>query len=170
MTHPMLRKYATPLCLAGLLVTVSPLLVAQPSWADGKNTEKHGQKGAHGHDKEDHQRGKKDADRDEKKKKHFGDRERTVMFEYYNESFTSGHCPPGLEKKHNGCMPPGLDKQWVIGRALPRDLAVYDLPPAVVIKLGPPPVGHRYVRVARDILMIAEGTGMVMDALEDLSR
>ena len=30
--------------------------------------------------------------------------------------------------------------------------------------------GYRYVRVASDILMIAAGTGMVADAIEDLGR
>jgi Ni/Co efflux regulator RcnB len=36
--------------------------------------------------------------------------------------------------------------------------------------LGYPPAGHRYVRVAADILLIAVGTGMVVDAIEDIGR
>ena len=35
---------------------------------------------------------------------------------------------------------------------------------------GLPPAGHRYVRVANDILLIAAGTGMVIDAIEDLGK
>jgi Ni/Co efflux regulator RcnB len=65
-------------------------------------------------------------------------------------------------------MPPGQAKKWVIGRPLPRDVVYYDLPPAVLINIGPPPPGYRFVRVASDILMIAIGTGMVMDAINDL--
>jgi Ni/Co efflux regulator RcnB len=37
-----------------------------------------------------------------------------------------------------------------------------------VIQIGPPPSGHRYVRVAGDILLLAIGTGMVVDAISDL--
>jgi len=35
---------------------------------------------------------------------------------------------------------------------------------------GAPPAGHRYVRVAADILLIAVGTAMVVDAIEDLGK
>ncbi len=100
----------------------------------------------------------------------FDDRDRTVIREYYTREFRSGHCPPGLAKKGNGCMPPGQAKKWHVGRPLPRDVVYYDLPPAVVVELGVPPVGHRFVRVASDILLIAVGTGMVIDAIEDLDR
>jgi hypothetical protein len=27
-------------------------------------------------------------------------------------SYNDQHCPPGLAKKHNGCMPPGLAKRY----------------------------------------------------------
>lgn len=37
---------------------------------------------------------------------HFGDRHREIVREYYGERYRSGHCPPGLAKKRNGCMPP----------------------------------------------------------------
>jgi len=73
-----------------------------------------------------------------------------------------------LAKKRNGCMPPGQSKKWVIGRPLPRDVIFYDLPPSLLVNIGPPPPGYRFVRVASDILMIAIGTGMVMDAINDL--
>ncbi|MCK7502155.1 MAG: RcnB family protein [Comamonadaceae bacterium] len=65
-------------------------------------------------------------------------------------------------------MPPGQAKKWRVGHPLPRDVIYYDLPPAVVVDLGPPPAGHRYVRVGLDILMIAIGTGMIVDAIQDL--
>jgi Ni/Co efflux regulator RcnB len=38
------------------------------------------------------------------------------------------------------------------------------------MQIGVPPRGYRYVRVASDILMIAIGTGMVIDAIQDLGR
>ena len=101
---------------------------------------------------------------------YFGDRQRTIIRDYYAQEFRRGHCPPGLAKKHNGCMPPGQAKKWKKGYPLPRDVVFYDLPPRIIIELGTPPAGHRYVRVASDILLIAIGTGMVVDAIDDLGN
>ncbi|MGB8435238.1 MAG: hypothetical protein WCE38_13340 [Burkholderiales bacterium] len=98
----------------------------------------------------------------------FEDRDRDVVRSYYAKEYERGHCPPGLAKKHNGCMPPGQVKKWRVGQPLPRDVIFYDLPPKLVVEIGVPPPGYRYVRVAADILMIAEGTGMVLDAIKDL--
>ena len=101
---------------------------------------------------------------------YFTERHREVVRSYYGDRYRAGHCPPGLAKKRNGCMPPGLAKQWRIGYPLPRDVRYYDAPGDIVLRFGMPPEGHRYVRVAADILLIAVGTGMVVDALEDLNR
>ena len=101
---------------------------------------------------------------------YFTERHREVVRSYYGDRYRAGHCPPGLAKKRNGCMPPGLAKQWRIGYPLPRDVRYYDAPGDIVLRFGIPPEGHRYVRVAADILLIAVGTGMVVDALEDLNR
>jgi hypothetical protein len=100
----------------------------------------------------------------------FTDQHRVVIRDYYTSEFRGGHCPPGLAKKNNGCMPPGLAKKWRVGHVLPADVIYYDLPPALVVKLGTPPAGHKFVRVAADILMIAVGTGLVVSAIEDLGR
>jgi hypothetical protein len=92
---------------------------------------------------------------------------RAVVRDYYA---SPGHCPPGLAKKRNGCLPPGQAKKWAIGRPLPRDVIWHELPPDLVVKIGLPPQGYKYVRAAADILMIAVGTGLVVDAIEDLGR
>ena len=94
--------------------------------------------------------------------------ERTVVHEYYGEVISHGRCPPGLAKKNNGCMPPGHAKKWARGRPLPRDVVYYALPPELIVRLHPPE-GARYVRVASDILLIAVGSGIVLDAIDDLS-
>lgn len=101
---------------------------------------------------------------------HFVDQHRTYIRDYYGQEYSRGFCPPGLAKKNNGCMPPGQAKKWQVGRPLPREVIFYDLPPRLVVQLGVPPTGHRYVRVAADILLIAIGTGMVIDAIQDLGR
>lgn len=55
-----------------------------------------------------------------------------------------------------------------MGRPLPPDVVVYDVPSALVVRIGVPPEGYKYVRVAADILIIAVGTRMVVDAINDL--
>jgi len=75
-----------------------------------------------------------------------------------------------LAKKQNGCLPPGQAKKWKRGAALPRDVIYEDVPQRVISVIGAPPSGHKYVRVANDILLIAIGTSMVIDAIDDLNR
>ena len=82
--------------------------------------------------------------------------------------YQGGHCPPGLAKK--GCIPPGQAKKWRRGHPLPSDVIFHELSHRMARQLGRPPAGHRYVRVAQDILMIAVGTGMVVDAVYDLNN
>jgi Ni/Co efflux regulator RcnB len=102
--------------------------------------------------------------------KHFGDHDRVAIRTYYVEAGRSGHCPPGLAKKNNGCLPPGQAKKWVVGQPLPPTVVYAPLPTALVVQLTPPPSGYRYVRVAGDILMISVGTRLVIDAIQDLGR
>ncbi len=67
-------------------------------------------------------------------------------------------------------MPPGQAKKWELGRPLPREVIFYEVPGPLVVQLGYPPAGYRYVRVAGDILMIAIGTALVVDAIQNLGR
>jgi Ni/Co efflux regulator RcnB len=145
-------KLLLALVVASVLAA-GPVMADKPSWAGkgGKDDrgERHGDEGRH---------------------KHFDDHRRAAVRDFYNEEHRGGRCPPGLAKKHNGCMPPGQARKWEYGRPLPREVVVYDVPPPLVVKIGAPPSGYRYVRVASDILMIAIGTGMVVDAIRDLGR
>ena len=49
-------------------------------------------------------------------------------------------------------------------------MVYYAVPQPLVVQIGPPPSGYRYVRVVTDILLLAVGTGMVVDAIQDLGR
>lgn len=98
----------------------------------------------------------------------FGDRHRESVRDYFEPRVRAGRCPPGLAKKNNGCLPPGQAKQWVMGQRLPRDLVRYPLPLELRRQLGRAPAGYEYVRVDNDILMLIIGTGMVVDAIENL--
>ncbi len=157
--------------LAGTFAAGS-VLAEKPSWAGGDKGSK-GQK----HEREgrdDAPRGK-DRDRGESRDKgesghRFKDEHRVAVREYYGGEPKAGRCPPGLAKKNNGCMPPGQAKKWAVGRTLPRDVIFYEVPGPLVVQLGVPASGYRYVRVAGDILLIAIGTAIVIDAIQDLGR
>ena len=96
--------------------------------------------------------------------------DRTTVYNYYRTEYSAGHCPPGLAKKNNGCLPPGQAKKlWAIGQPLPRGVSYYPLPPDLMGRLSPAPAGYQYVRVANDILMMAVGTRLITAALADLS-
>jgi hypothetical protein len=101
---------------------------------------------------------------------YFGDRQRSAVSDYYGQQRAAGRCPPGLAKKNNGCMPPGQAKKWQKGRPLASSTVWYPVPRELVAVMGVPPPGYRYVRVVNDILLIAIGTRMVVDAIEDLMR
>ncbi len=101
---------------------------------------------------------------------YFTDSQRRAVVDYYEPQFRAGNCPPGLAKKNNGCMPPGQAKKWRKGYPLPGDVIYYPVPDGISVRLGLPPSGHKFVRVATDILLIAVGTGMVIDAIDDLGR
>jgi Ni/Co efflux regulator RcnB len=191
------KRYPLTLIIVAVLAA-SPAMADKPSWAGGgkgDNREQHERHNYRTEDRKDYElKDHRDADyqgRDhrggdygnrnyEDRQYHdrdrssysggrfFIDRHRTVIHDYYHDQYRSGHCPPGLAKKHNGCMPPGQAKKWGIGKPLTRDVVFYDLPPTVVMNIGYPRPGYRFVRVASDILMIAIGTGIVMDAIYDL--
>ncbi len=168
----MFKNRALALVIAGLLAA-GPAFADKPAWA-GKKGGEWEQGDDYGGKGKGKGKGKsRDRDygrRDVRSGGHFVDRHRVIVREYYVKEHGRGFCPPGLAKKRNGCMPPGQAKKWSVGRPLPRDVIYYDLPPSLVVEIGPPPAGHRYVRVAADILLIAIGTGMVIDALQDLGR
>jgi Ni/Co efflux regulator RcnB len=168
----------TPLLLA-TLIACGALFAATPALAD--------KGGKHGHGRDAHEeRGNRQDERDyrdyrddrrhghEDRDNHhdyrFDNNQRDIIGIYFGDQSRAGKCPPGLAKKHNGCLPPGQARKWQVGQPLPRDLQRYPLPRDLLGRLPPPPRGHEYVRVASDVLLITVGTGMVLDAIEDLGR
>jgi Ni/Co efflux regulator RcnB len=158
-------RLVASLLAASLLSTTA--FAGPPPWAGG---------GRHDDEREHGRR--------EVREEHHGDRvvvrERVVVRQghyfdaHHRESvqrYYVSHCPPGLAKKHNGCMPPGHAKRvWVVGQPLPATVVLAPPPPQLVVSLPPPPAGHRYVEVAGDVLLIAVGTKMVVDGISGLSR
>ena len=148
----------------------------KPSWAGGGKGK--GQSAEHGGKSEGKQGGSGGGDEGSARDKsatpvtrqYFADGHRTIVRDYYNDEFRSGRCPPGLAKKHNGCMPPGQAKKWTVGQPLPRDVIYYDVPAPLLRQLEPVPAGYRYARVASDILLITRGSGTVIEAIQNLGR
>ena len=163
--------HAAALALAAAFVA-GPALADKPSWAGEKGGKGHSDAGERREAPRgpDAERGDRGPNRKVSRVEHFGDPHRGHVRGYYDEQFRSGRCPPGLAKKHNGCMPPGQAKKWEVGHALPRDVRYYDVPQPLVIQLGQPPAGYRYVRVNDDILLLATGTRMIVDAIRNLGR
>ncbi|MDR2111705.1 MAG: RcnB family protein [Candidatus Accumulibacter sp.] len=98
----------------------------------------------------------------------FRDEDRRAIHDYYRRAYARGGCPPGLVRRGAFCAPRHEARSWTRGRALARDVIYYDVPPTLLVKLPAPPARHRYVRVAGDILLIAIGTGLVVDAIQDI--
>lgn len=95
--------------------------------------------------------------------------ERDHVRTFFVEQHGRGKCPPGLAKKRNGCLPPGqARKRYVVGRPLPAAVVVLPLPPALEIRLGRPPAGFRFGIVDGDLVKLAVGTALVVDAIEGL--
>jgi hypothetical protein len=141
-----------------LLAAAGPALAGPPPWAGGGHKgggEEHGRKG-----------GGKQEVVVVKQGAYFNDRQRDSVHGYY-----ASKCPPGLAKKNNGCMPPGqARKVWAVGQPLPSTVVLAPVPQQIVVTLPPPPVGHRYVQVTGDILLIALGSKMVVDGIHGLTR
>jgi hypothetical protein len=153
--HPKSR-IALALALAGML-SIAPAIAEKPSWAGGGKSDRG-------------ERANKGGGEQAERRDYFESRQRVAVHDYYDGQYRSGRCPPGLAKKHNGCMPPGQAKKWQIGQPLPHGVVYYTVPQSLVTQIGRPPAGHRYVRVSSDILLMTLGSRMVVDAIRDLGR
>lgn len=177
-TIPPLSFYAV---VGALLVSgCSVVAEAPPAPAPGRDRQqsrdddRRGDRRDDRHDRRDDRRGdRRDDDRRGSVQVqiggYFGERQRASAYEYHGQP-QRAHCPPGLAKKGNGCQPPGQAKKWKLGQPLPRDVVYRPVEAELRVRIGLPPAGYEYVRVAQDILMIAVGTAIVIDAIEDLQR
>jgi hypothetical protein len=88
---------------------------------------------------------------------------------YFVEQHGRGGCPPGLAKKGNGCLPPGqAKKRYAVGQVLPKGMVGQPPPAELSIRVGAPPAGYTYVIVDGDLVKLAVGTMLVVDAIEGL--
>jgi len=100
----------------------------------------------------------------------FSSGQREAVQGYYVEQRGKGNCPPGLAKKGNGCMPPGqAKKRYALGQPLPAGVVVQVVPSDLARRLGAPPSGYTYGYVDGDLLKLAVGTMLVVDAIGALA-
>jgi Ni/Co efflux regulator RcnB len=97
------------------------------------------------------------------------DDDRAALKHYIADQYHK-KCPPGLAKKHNGCLPPGQAKKlYQVGQPLPDTIKWHTLPDSLLSQLNGVPAGYQYVQVDQDVLVISEATKKVIDAVTLLS-
>lgn len=158
-----------------LALAIASLLMAGPAFAKdkgddhgnggGKHGNKHSQKNEDKHAKKAEKRERKDI----KHGAYFNDQHRASARRYYSTTYKDGkRCPPGLAKKHNGCMPPGQVKDLVVGQPIPTNVKVYQVARPVIQKLPPAPVGYRYERIGGDIVLVQQQNNIIVDVIKGL--
>lgn len=101
----------------------------------------------------------------------FTSNDRDDWRDYWNDQYQHGNCPPGLAKKHNGCMPPGqAKKRYQVGYPLPPHIVLVPVPVVLLPRLAPCPPGYRYGMIDGDLVQLAVGTLLVVDAIEGLTN
>jgi hypothetical protein len=165
----MLRKFIATLLL--LALPALPAFAEKPGKSKGHGNagNSHGGGSGHGGGQDpggSHHDGSSD---DHDQYRRFSSRDRDYWHEYWEDQYQHGHCPPGLAKKHNGCMPPGqAKKRYAIGYPLPRDFVILEVPVLLLPRLAPCPPGYRYGIIDGDLVQLAVGTLLVVDAIEGL--
>lgn len=165
------------IAIALLLLLAVPALPASAKdqgKGNGKGKGPPAERGAGGGDRDEWQ-----GDRDEWRDDHhegdhrewrgFSDADRRWWHDYWEDQYAHGHCPPGLAKKRNGCLPPGqAKKRYAIGRPLPPGVVLVAVPAHLIGRLPPLERGYRYGMVDGDLVKLAVGTSLVVDAMVGL--
>jgi hypothetical protein len=99
----------------------------------------------------------------------FLDADRSTVRTYWVDTYGRGNCPPGLAKKGNGCLPPGIAaKRYVIGQPLARAVVVERVPTVLVPRLRPAPAGYEYAVVDGDVVLMKTTSRVIADAIVNL--
>lgn len=165
---------------ASLFAAAALLVAASPALADSDKSEKGKSHGAQKewsepYERYEHQERERHEERYEERHEdgmttiRIGDDDRNVLRGYLDEGYHK-NCPPGLAKKHNGCLPPGIaKKRYEVGHPLDGSVSYEDVPDYILKRLRPVPDGYKYVKVDTDVLLIGEASKKVIDAVTLLS-
>ena len=152
------------------LLAIASMFAAAPGFA--KDKEDNGQGKGNKHSQKNEAKAEKQAAKQERKEvkagAYFNEQHRARVREYYAKEYGDGRkCPPGLAKKHNGCMPPG-QAHWDVGQRLPTDVPVYTVPQPVLVYLPTAPYGYRYHRIGNDLVLVQIQGNLIVDIIVDL--
>ena len=96
----------------------------------------------------------------------FVDSDRSAYRNWWRSTY-GANCPPGLARKDNGCLPPGLAKRrYVVGQPLPTTIVIGGVPSGLRLSAAPP--GYRYAYVDGDLLLIDASTRLVADVIASI--
>lgn len=113
-----------------------------------------------------HKRTEKYQRKDIKQGRYFDEQQRAAVRDYYTHTYSNGRrCPPGLAKKHNGCLPPGHAGTWHVGQRVPSSVTVYAAPQPVIRLLPPAPYGYRYAQIGGDIVLVQQQNNVIVDII-----
>lgn len=94
-------------------------------------------------------------------------RDREVFQAWAVDEYGKGKCPSGLVKKESDCLPRGLPgKRYKIGQPLPGAIVPAPVPLDLARRLGTPAIGYRYGMIDGDLVKLATGTGVAIDAID----
>ena len=114
---------------------------------------------------------RREEDRSDRKRSGFDVNQRQAARDYFEADHGRGKCPPGLAKKHNGCLPPGqAKKRYALGRPLNRTIVYQQLPGNLSAQLGPAPTGYLYGLLDGDLIKMNATTRLVADAITAFVR
>lgn len=102
--------------------------------------------------------------------RHFDEKLRGMIREYFTANRGNGPCPEGLILKDGRCESPRTNRGWTLGQAMSAQLAPKPVPPRLLERLGPAPAGHSYQLVEGDLLLVNSSTQTVVDAVLDLGQ
>ena len=151
-------------------LAIASMFVAAPGFA--KDKDDNGQGKGNKQSQKNEAKAEKQAAKQERKEvkagAYFNEQDRARVREYYAKEYGDGRkCPPGLAKKHNGCMPPG-QAQWDVGQRLPSDVPVYAVPQPVLAYLPAAPYGYRYHCIGNDLVLVQIQGNLIVDIIVDL--
>lgn len=95
----------------------------------------------------------------------FKESHKETVQQFYGFWFKHADCPVGLIRYEGSCVSKNPQRQWQIGKALLPSVSYNNIHHVLKTKLGPPPAGHRYIRITDSLLLIHTQSGLVVDAV-----
>lgn len=80
-------------------------------------------------------------------------------------AYISDKYRAAVRKYFEAHPPRGAAARWRIGEPVPRGAPVRAVPAGLLASLPELPPGHRYLQLGRDVVLVAEGSNMVVDGV-----